>query len=246
MKHNLFYLIAAAFAFVGCVKVPEPAQPIPGAKADFKYSEATPYTVTFYNQSNSTRLTPWLWEFGDGASSGSETQQVTHKYSKAGSYSVTLTCKDENRISYTCTKTITVVGDGGTPPDPKPEDETYAYIKGFTYYKLPFDKYHYKTEITIPSLFQDPVTVTSNDRQVRQSDLPLKLTFNNPKKVCKTADWIYCSAVMVDLYYNMLGTGYDYKEITVGDVMITNERKTEYIVTSDNGNTKIGVTIEYK
>lgn len=246
MKHYLPYLIAAAFAFIGCVKVPEPAQPIPGAKADFTWEENKPFTVTFTNNSTAG-LTPWLWEFGDGSSSGGSANKVTHTYSKAGTYNVTLTCKDTNRIPYTCTKTITVKGDGGSGGgDNPPAAETNAYIKGFTYYKLPRDEYHYKTKIEIPSLFQDVVTITSSDRYVKQSDLPLKLIFNTPKKVCKTADWIYCSAVMVTLYYNWLGSGYSYTEAYIGEEMITNECKTEYIITSESGNTKIGVTIEYK
>jgi PKD repeat protein len=47
-----------------------------------------PLTVAFTDKSTGTP-TKWKWSFGDGASS--TIQNPKHKYSKAGSYTVTLT-----------------------------------------------------------------------------------------------------------------------------------------------------------
>jgi len=61
----------------------------------------TPLTVTFTDTSTGTP-TKWKWDFGDGTSSTQ--QNITHKYSKAGNYTVALTVSNAAG-SNTVTKT---------------------------------------------------------------------------------------------------------------------------------------------
>ncbi len=63
--------------------------------ADFIGSPVTgtaPLQVAFTDQSTGTAITNWRWDFGDGTFTnyGSKTNP-THRYTKAGTYSVTLT-----------------------------------------------------------------------------------------------------------------------------------------------------------
>ena len=109
-----FYLVLLAIiatAFISCEQktVTLPVTEPTNGKADFYYIEISPLFVKFYNMSDNG-LTPTYWDFGDGhAASGGE--DVLNKYSKAGTYSVTLTCKDRNGYHYETTKSITVTGD---------------------------------------------------------------------------------------------------------------------------------------
>ncbi|WP_141241777.1 PKD domain-containing protein, partial [Methanosarcina spelaei] len=70
-------------------------------------SGKAPLTVTFTDKSTGTP-TKWQWNFGDG--SKSFVQNPTHKYSKSGVYTVSLTVKNA-KGSNTVTKTdyITVI-----------------------------------------------------------------------------------------------------------------------------------------
>lgn len=56
----------------------------------------------------------WLWEFGDGATSG--VSDPTHRYQRPGTYVVRLTVWDAYGSSATATRTITVEGHGTLEP----------------------------------------------------------------------------------------------------------------------------------
>ena len=250
MKHNLLYLIAAAFAFVGCVKVPEPAQPIPGAKADFTYTENTPFNVTFKNNSNSTRLEPWLWEYGDGASSGGTAQQVTHKYGKAGTYTVTLTCKDANSISYTCTKTITVVGDGGTlPPDPQPETGK-AYVKGFRIDGIHLKNTYHRIELYSTDLWGHYELLAKTDYstvKITNDYLPYYMPLSTPALIGEEPDpfdWYESFQITVYAAAKTTAPGAPCLDVTIQAANLAN--KTEYTVKSPDNNTTVAIIFEYK
>ena len=66
-------------------------------------SGKAPLTVKFADKS--TDVYYWTWNFGDGTTSTD--QSPTHKYMKAGKYTVTLTVKNAAGIS-TAKKTLTV------------------------------------------------------------------------------------------------------------------------------------------
>ena len=111
MKHNLFLLIAVAF--LAACSTPDIPAPIKNAKADFTYrvfDEYHPLTIVFQNASTDG-LSVWLWQMGDGKSYSSG-DYLIHEYAKAGTYDVTLVCKDKNSYTYDVTKTITITGTG--------------------------------------------------------------------------------------------------------------------------------------
>ncbi|AKB53466.1 PKD domain-containing protein [Methanosarcina barkeri] len=79
---------------------PEPNLPVAAFSASLTYGKA-PLKVKFTDTSTGTP-TKWIWNFGDGSKSFH--QNPTHKYSKAGVYTVSLTVK--NAVgSNTVTKT---------------------------------------------------------------------------------------------------------------------------------------------
>lgn len=68
-----------------------PAPPVAAPVAEFigsPTSGTAPFTVTFTDQSTGS-VTGWAWDFGDGSSSSS--QNPTHNFTAAGSYTVALT-----------------------------------------------------------------------------------------------------------------------------------------------------------
>ena len=94
---------------IGCSKTP--IVPIAG----FNYSGANvaPATITFVN--NSTNATSYSWDFGDGTTSAE--LNPMHTYSTAGSYTVTLTAKNEDGVS-TTSKTIKIEASAPIIPMP--------------------------------------------------------------------------------------------------------------------------------
>jgi PKD repeat protein len=83
--------------------------------ADFTFSPSEPVEnqeIQFTDRSSDSegKLASWNWDFGDGYKSTS--QNPTHKYAKAGTYTVTLTVTDDEGVSNTKSIAITVL----TPP----------------------------------------------------------------------------------------------------------------------------------
>lgn len=111
MRNKLLLIFAAAI-MTAC-STPDIPAPIKNAKADFTYKvfdEYHPLTITFTNASSSG-LTPDLWSMGDGKEYLG-TDRLIHEYDRAGTYTVTLVCKDANKYSYEATKTITITSSG--------------------------------------------------------------------------------------------------------------------------------------
>lgn len=111
MKNKLFLILAAAI--MAACSTPDIPAPIKNAKADFTYKvfdEYHPLTITFTNTST-PGLTPDLWSMGDGKEYLG-TDRLIHEYDRAGTYDVTLVCRDVNRYTYKTTKTITITGTG--------------------------------------------------------------------------------------------------------------------------------------
>ncbi|MEM3492960.1 MAG: PKD domain-containing protein, partial [Thermoplasmata archaeon] len=86
--------------------------------AGFVYTPSTPTTsdtIQFTDTSTDSdgTIVAWSWDFGDGTQS--TLQNPTHKYSRKGIYSVTLTVIDDDGGTHTVTKTIEVAETPGSP-----------------------------------------------------------------------------------------------------------------------------------
>nr|WP_052305870.1 PKD domain-containing protein [Methanosarcina barkeri] len=91
---------------MGTISEPKPSLPIAAFYAS-PTSGKTPLKVTFTDASTGSP-TSWFWNFGDGSKSFH--QNPTHKYSKAGIYTVSLTVKNaKGRNTVTKTEYIKVI-----------------------------------------------------------------------------------------------------------------------------------------
>ena len=107
-----------------CIVVTDPVPPAPVAdfSPDSPGGEA-PVTVSFMNMSTGD-ITSYSWDFGDGG--GSTTQNPSHTYTTAGTYSVSLTVTGPGGSdTATCGSCIVVVD---PPPPPPPPSTTLYYI----------------------------------------------------------------------------------------------------------------------
>ena len=96
-------------------------------KADFSYSPTHPTTsdtIQFFDRSTDAdgRIIAWLWAFGDG--SNSTEQNPTHKFLTKGSYTVTLTVKDDEGATDSESKVIEVA----EPPTQYPSLPTIGMV----------------------------------------------------------------------------------------------------------------------
>lgn len=104
--------------------------------ASFIYSPSAPITfsdITF-DASASTdsdgTVVGWAWNFGDGSTG--QGKVVTHQFTQAGAYTVTLTVTDDGGYSASKTGTVTVVNAAAptaefafSPSNPAPHDTVY-------------------------------------------------------------------------------------------------------------------------
>ena len=95
---------------------------VEGLDADFSYSPTTPDAdeYVYFTDTSDGSPTGWEWDFGD--STGSDSQNPSHKYSSDGTYTVRLTITKSGTTSDYVTKTITVGEVTPTPTaSPKPD-----------------------------------------------------------------------------------------------------------------------------
>jgi gliding motility-associated-like protein len=102
----------------GCSETKTQVIKIIREKADFTSSDAEicrNSTVTFSTSNiNAANINLYTWKFGDGASVSDSVNSITHKYTKASAYNVTLFIKDINGCIDSITKPLAVQVDGPT------------------------------------------------------------------------------------------------------------------------------------
>ena len=84
--------------------------------ADFSWSPSEPSTrdtVHFHDRSHDPDgwIVSWRWDFGDGHTS--RERNPSHRYSRPGTYTVTLKVTDDDGLSDTATAQITVLAERG-------------------------------------------------------------------------------------------------------------------------------------
>ena len=239
-----FYSILLAIILCAC-STPEIPQPV-GGTADFYYNEISSLYVQFYNTS-SAGLKAYYWDFGDGTSAGSE--DPVHRYTKAGTYKVKLTCKDKYNYTYNVTKNVTVGGGSGGGGNTGEETSwTQAYITGFRFYKIPYNDYYYKVEFICASLAGNK-TIKTDKKELYKSQLPTDFILETPY-LMPGADmaFVYCSLMDMYVYQahyrwqELTQCLHQTKELTFDDI----DGKSECVFTSDNGETQVAVLFEYK
>ena len=246
MKHTHFLLAVIIIALSSCNIEDSIPKPIPGAKADFEYyiDDTNPLKVTFANKSTSGLYVDF-WDYGDDTYyRGSD--QVTHIYKSAGTYTVTLDLKDKNNYPYRCQKQITVSSSGGG--DIPGGNYKKVYLKGFKLYSISkdYESFYIQYELQCPySFVDDGVNILTTPQLMRDYMLPITVEYKylmgdypNP------FDWfdsvmftVYCSP---DSYESQAGDIILVKYLSDPNVM---DNTTEYIF--EQGGTKVGLLFDY-
>lgn len=222
---KLSILGLAILVLMACSGKNEPSQQ---SSVNFTYQQTAPFTYSFTNQSKG--MTSYKWDFGDGAYA--TTKDATHKYESAGTYTVTLTGA-ANGQKYSCNKKITVK---------KPA----ICIAGCKLYKIPYENKYYKIKCEDDDWFTVSWGFTTQYTPLLdKSDLPYTINFSPLEMTNLDGDNYYTFYV----YYT------SNKSNTSGDTQCLKQQlqKTEiykyldeHILTSDNGQTKLGILMTYK
>ena len=236
-----FYSILLAIVLCAC-STPEIPQPV-GGTADFFYDEISSLNVKFYDTSSSG-LTPYLWDFGDGSTAGGG-DIVTHKYAKAGTYSVTLTCKDKNNYHYKATKSVTVgggSGGGGT-------DATAVYVEGFRIDDIYLTNLMYRFELTghtIQGFDEQLVHTNYTSDKISRDNLPYIFILGSWVKIGDMPDpFDWYNSIQIDVYAAAKTTleGANVLTCTIPASVLAG--KTEHTAVSTNG-TRVTILFRYR
>ena len=83
------------------------------AVANFTFTPENPVvnqTITFNATSSTGNITSYEWNFSDGNITTSPYPVITHSYTEAGAYTATLTVTDNDGLTSTTSRTVTVIG----------------------------------------------------------------------------------------------------------------------------------------
>lgn len=239
MKHKfiLFAIIATSLCACGGQNTPTPPNGNGGGgngntqsvSIDFTYQVTAPFTYSFTNTSKGADS--YKWDFGDG--DWSNEKNVTHRYASAGTYTVTLTGTAGGQ-KYDARKKLTVQ---------KPS----IYVAGYTLHKIPFENKYYKVVCKDDDWFGTAWSFTTvYTPLLDNTDIPYTARWSSPKLMDKLDG---------DDYYTIYVYHTTNTSSTSGDTQCLKQKLTkstiyqyqnEYILTSDNGQTKIGILMEYK
>lgn len=116
IKSLILVLLVTTLLLPACAGPSTETDAGPPPEANFEVNTASgeaPFSVEFSNKSKNADN--FQWDFGDGITATSSTvgEQVTHQYTRAGTYSVTLTAIKEGEEQDTSTSSITITVDPG-------------------------------------------------------------------------------------------------------------------------------------
>lgn len=191
--------------------------------ANFDYYFNDNFEIDFYNSSSDA--TSYTWSFGDGQSSTEE--DPTHRYSKPGTYTVTLTARN-SKGSHQATAQITIT---------KP---AYTYFLGITYTKVPQYNHNYKFVLTDDDIF----TTTWGDSDWRTIySTPFDYIYATPQLLDGLADDDYYE---LDIYMDKENSSGNIANWRIQTTKLTQDYATEIYGTSSNGSTKVTIYFSYE
>lgn len=241
MKRFLFIItVAATFILSGCHKEVEDAiNEMQNTKVDFTYS-INGMTVSFTPDCD-PKVKDFEWLIGEDVRY--KTPNPTHTFKTAGTYKVQLIGKWGISKYNICVKEITI-----SEPTP-PHNYSKAYIKGFRFNKLAWDKAYYRCRLTFETLLGSSSRMQTQIKYIKNTDLPYELIFNNPYEFAEFPnpyDWF------TNIGFELLNATIDnesaLKVVLTEDILPStlNENITECTVNSSTGNTSITILFEYK
>ena len=232
MRRNIFVeaIIAAMFCACGIPNTPT----ISGGGTTnvsiyFTYKVEKPFTLAFTNSSSGANS--YKWDFGDG--NYATTYNATHTYASEGTYIVTLT-GTANGVKYDYSKKITVK---------KPS----IYISGYKLYSIPVENRYYKVVCKDDDWFgTDWGFTTTYTPLLDNTDMPYVRKFNTPLLMDKLDGDNYYTFYV---YYNTSTSNANGDQQCMKQQLQKTEiykYKDEHILKSNNGETKIGILMEYR
>jgi len=188
--------------------------------------------VEFKN--TSTGLSSYSWDLGDGHIVY-ETNP-TWTYEMSGNYKVTLKGVSKSNKEYSQTQTITI------------ESKTEEYIiSGYKLYSIPYTNKYYLWMCEGMKLDgnEDFFFNTSYTPKLSNSDIPYTYHFTHPVLLEDIHSYSYLTITVQYCATQEYGDGTQClrQKLQVSDIL---KKKDEYILTSDNGKTKIGILMEYR
>lgn len=191
--------------------------------ANFDYDFYDNFEIDFYN--SSSNATSYSWSFGDGQSSTEE--DPTHRYSKPGTYTVTLTARN-SKGSHQATAQITIT------------NPAYTYFSGITYTKVPQYNHNYKFVLTDDDIF----TTTWGDSDWRTIySTPFDYIYATPKLLNGLADDDYYE---LNIYMDTENSSGQIAKWSIPTTYLTQDYRTEMHGTSADGSTKVTIYFSYE
>ena len=187
MKKSLFVVIL--IALIGC-NVPEPESRQNGGISDYKdqIESQVPSPEIYFDCAVSQPLKvnvtstikyakTYTWTISDGTTYENE-KSFVHRFSKAGTYTITVTAIGYDKNSYEESQSLTI------------KNPTKCYITGFTLYQN-INGLYQKTYLTDDKKYVlTPYTTIATTEWVRldNSNIPCNLTFSTPVELPKYDD----------------------------------------------------------
>lgn len=215
-------------------------------KVSFKYT-IDEHTVKFINTSHSNyRNMDFRWEFGDGQYY--DGYNAEHYYTKNGKYNVVLKAYENSKLQAMDEEEITI-----NVCTPATRYFEKAYIKGYRFYKLPYKSAYYNITCVTNDTEGGEKVWRTGAMQINRSDLPYSYIWATHKYLDAanyTNSFSAYNFIALIVTYSASENGSYTKllehQIKGEDMGNKGETLDEYIFTSDNGKTKVGLLIEYE